>query len=921
MFLYLFLVFGGGGLSADDSAYFVAPAAGIRWLEGAELGPHAALVEWRGGLARPYLGATGALEGAGELFLATTGEGMWDLAPVDVHSATLAIRIPRGSAARGVLFVPDESGALGLDEGLGSPTGPSFRSLRFELAPEQFTATREQFLRVRLAHDQRLQQIGAAGGAWWRMRAEQTRHELGESVPGAEPAARPLPWRRAEVDDTLNLFSGGRALAENLQLDRLILPGPGGAASVPIESLPGITTASLDWAALVEGRDPALDPLAAAVPEDQHGVFFPSLEAALDVLGECERNGSLWFDMAEPSSDDRHVRARYERQLCLPLGPLASALGKLAIKSVALTGSDPCFRTGTDLAVLLECSNPEMVEAFVAAQQAGTGAAEGRGNAGGVAWRSAASADDSVRSYVARAGDQVVVSNSLAQLERVLGARLDPARSLARSPEYLFFRDRYRRGEHESALVVLTDATIRRWCGPRWRIGLSRRTQAAAVLADLEMQRLWSRSQGPELAAAPLAAPALGNVVALEDGVRAPEWGSTRFLRPVIELDLSRVTPPEQEAYERYRVRYQSNWRQFFDPIALRLTLTPAGLSADLTVMPLIEGTEYRELTRWCGTKHLSGKSFRPEACLGTFSLALDSESQPFQEIGRWFDVAPSGGPNALSWIAGHLELWAEADPWWEEYAAKQQTGDGDSYMSEQFHRLPMAVAFPSKDPLRLAAFLSGLRALSDGAAPGLTTWETREYAGQAYVCIGPGESAGSMGRLDELRIYYAARPDALIVTLREDLLQRTLDRLAMPTGQAGSAPPWRRESAVIECEPLLLRMFLGLAEERLEETARAQAWAALPILNEWRRLFPDQDPRELYARTLGAGMLGGPNATYVWNENWRSFESVHCGLPQAPRPSLGVRRALGEIRRFAAGLTFERDGLRARVELERAER
>lgn len=33
---------------------------------------------------------------------------------------------------------------------------------------------------------------------------------------------------------------------------------------------------------------------------------------------------------------------------------------------------------------------------------------------------------------------------------------------------------------------MLSDATIRRWCGPQWRIADSRRTRAAAVLADLQ---------------------------------------------------------------------------------------------------------------------------------------------------------------------------------------------------------------------------------------------------------------------------------------------------------------------------------------------------------------------------------------------------------------------------------------------------
>jgi hypothetical protein len=44
-------------------------------------------------------------------------------------------------------------------------------------------------------------------------------------------------------------------------------------------------------------------------------------------------------------------------------------------------------------------------------------------------------------------------------------------------PEYKFFRSRSERGEDETAFLLLSDATIRRWTGPRWRIASSRRWQ------------------------------------------------------------------------------------------------------------------------------------------------------------------------------------------------------------------------------------------------------------------------------------------------------------------------------------------------------------------------------------------------------------------------------------------------------------
>ena len=73
------------------------------------------------------------------------------------------------------------------------------------------------------------------------------------------------------------------------------------------------------------------------------------------------------------------------------------------------------------------------------------------------------------------------------QLRRLVAVSRGDAAALAVQPEYVFFRSRYARGAaDESALIVLSDATIRRWCGPRWRIADSRRTRAAAALSALQ---------------------------------------------------------------------------------------------------------------------------------------------------------------------------------------------------------------------------------------------------------------------------------------------------------------------------------------------------------------------------------------------------------------------------------------------------
>ena len=62
-------------------------------------------------------------------------------------------------------------------------------------------------------------------------------------------------------------------------------------------------------------------------------------------------------------------------------------------------------------------------------------------------------------------------------------------------------RDRYRRGDaDETGLLFLSDPTIRRWCGPRWRIATSRQARDLAVLTELQaanMERLVKKTVQP----------------------------------------------------------------------------------------------------------------------------------------------------------------------------------------------------------------------------------------------------------------------------------------------------------------------------------------------------------------------------------------------------------------------------------------
>ena len=71
-------------------------------------------------------------------------------------------------------------------------------------------------------------------------------------------------------------------------------------------------------------------------------------------------------------------------------------------------------------------------------------------------------------------------------------------------------------------------------------------------------------------------------------------------MTPVGEMPLDEVSQAEADAYRAWRDGYQRNWSWGFDPIALRISLGKDKLAADMTVMPLILSSEYREFAVAC---------------------------------------------------------------------------------------------------------------------------------------------------------------------------------------------------------------------------------------------------------------------------------------------------------------------------------
>lgn len=920
---------------------------------------------------RPYA----TLDGPGEAYFHIPTEQdapFWPIYRWSVADTTLTVKSPNPGPISGVIFIP-------------AADWSKFVSLRFSIPADAASAdARDPYLRARLAHYERLHTDGIPGAAWFRYQADLTRAELtqltNDNIPEGAPARRPFSRTdTVDIDDTYNLFTGGRAVSENLQLPRGLPPEPAADSNkpakdetpVPLDSIEGITVASFDWKALLAASgnpDPKLDALAAAIPHDQHAVFLPSFDALMTVLDETTDEGLPIFRSIQPRSEDARLIQRYERQLCLPRTMLARVLGPQVIRSVAVTGSDPYFPTGTDVAILFQASEAAGLKTLLSKQAIAMGLASKAkrqsGTIDGIAYEGVLSADRSISSYIATVGDFVLVTNSLAQLSRLAAVQTKTAPSLASLDEFRFFRARYPAGtSDETAFLFLSDATIRRWCGPEWRIATSRRLRAGAIMADLTAAYAADLVAGlPEGTSRAITANSsmhvpmstIGELTLAPTGIASSVYGHTSFLTPIAELGLKEVTPAEAAAYKRWRDTYQRNWDWAFDPIGLSLSLSKDRAAADLTVMPLIVGSSYAMWISAAQGASIAPQAGDPHEALAHFIAAINIDSPAVQNasgMARMF--APGVKIDPLGWLGQSVSIYADPDPFWTDMLA---AGDTEDFFDNNAHRLPVALHAEVGSALKLTAFVAAARSFIEQSSPGMTAWEPREHNGQQYVRVGLSESAKAEAGdspFDQVSVYYAATPRALILSLNEDVLKRALDRQAQrrqaaaepanpqPDASASSQPKpatsttaaqpaadsyWLGTSMGLRFTDAGLALTQGPGGEAYRRASQLRAWSNIPILNEWKRAFPDQDPAAIHEFLFGTRLLSpgvsasreDPAASYTWNDAFHTMESTTYGHPGEPKPGPVNLGPLESIRAGNLGLTFEKDGLRARAVLDR---
>lgn len=73
-------------------------------------------------------------------------------------------------------------------------------------------------------------------------------------------------------------------------------------------------------------------------------------------------------------------------------------------------------------------------------------------------------------------------------------------------------------------------------------------------------------------------------------------YGRTGFMTPLIEIEIGNISKREAEEYKKFAASYSSFWKDYFDPIGIRIKTDP-GLTIETCILPLINNSIYSLLS------------------------------------------------------------------------------------------------------------------------------------------------------------------------------------------------------------------------------------------------------------------------------------------------------------------------------------
>ncbi len=749
-----------------------------------------------------------------------------------------------------------------------------------------------------------------------------------------------------------DVFTGSIALEESLQLEALFSDPLMGldARERPLVRLSGPKIQSHPFEKMLEGRPSAVERSALAVPEGFLAARFTSLDALARTAEKLEELGSTFLATVTPSGRTPRLRARLEAQLRFKLAPEWRRLLDPHLDSVTVVSSDPFFREGNDVTVLLETKDgPDAAQrmaglARLALSLAGpvTGLDVATRVVRGAEVKSVTSADRRVSSHVAAAGRYLLVSNSALALDAVLATIGGERPSLGQSAEFRYMRS-VLPGADEDAFVYLSDAFVRRVVGPELKIVEARRASCLARRSGVASAALLFRSENGR---PPRSIEEMRDLRYLSDGAaRCPDGGDLSLdpsgalaacrvhgtgalSAPCLEIECGLVTEREAERYERFVANYNNYWRRYFDPVGLQVRLDD-GLAVDTVILPLIDLSLYGDLSRTVGgatapplpPARARGEVYRISGRMRPDTLLAMAFFVPGIDLTGVADAAKEAltGAFAVSRFDGEPLIEFQASDY---LTSLLQSGAGfDLSLVPVLSAVtgPTAVTAGLKSPESARKFHEAVRAAfakASRAGSALRALPTvRHYALEREGAAVPVDSVSIEALSFRFRFFFASDERKIVFSNRLDVLDALLESGG---GENEAAFEHDLELSIRAREVRRSRPFLELSQAESAREACQENLEGVTSLMDFGRVAPEAIESETLRR-FGDAFVCPEGGTYALAGRAAgcSRHGTLASPVQESRPVGAPARLFDALSDVNVRLLFTDDGLRTRVHLK----
>jgi len=733
--------------------------------------------------------------------------------------------------------------------------------------------------------------------------------------------------RQGRSTDIFNVFGGRAAITETLQMQDIDTPPAPAAkpdkkkraaqpATVPIAEIKGVEVKSHPFDEMLGDQPGGRIALADVIPADHLFAYFPKPAGLISWLD----GGAEFLFNAGSSATGRSLQYGLSDRYLAALGMNREWMKRLldsgAIEEIAIAMPDLFLIDGTDITAVARLKNPTIAATLL--QLLGIGNLDHP-----VARKDARGAT----SHWVRRGDLLVVSTSAAELDRVVKLQADAGKgSLGRSAELRYMLTKLPIKDSTRAFVYLSDPFIRHLVGPETKIAQHRRINARAEMEALVAGSLLYQLDGRDNPTAKdlidthyVPVPLIATDAALdpESGAVSATFGPLPRMNPLSALNITTASAREADAYRQYLANYNTFWRRFFDPIALRIDQPdPATYELSVFILPLIDNSIYNGIRNIVA----SGQSapplqipvIEPEP-VAMLSMNLNDETwikiggdmlgEFTRRIGFDTAILDSLGPDI------HLTL-ADTDPILEMGSGELANAFGPVSRENEMIMIPALVSMLTR-PTALCVGLTDPAAVRSGL----------DNSVGIKSDIAGSDVTGSLYKIADRQgwIYRINFFDMMTLRLGIEVQDRFLVIRNMPlttpfkvTGMKPASQP----DAQFTLSPRACRLQLPALFASAAERERAAALGGIsdlqPLLMTGSRTVPDAAAKlKSWFGFQPAHPAGG-----TWNWDGRQLSSSRYGTlykPTQPDYQNGSRD-FGLLRKVEAaeiGMRFEQDGLR----------